>query len=216
MLMHMRGDAGTMQSLAHYGSSASGDGSGLPPSSFLTPGAAGAGAQPSHHAASADVSGGARGGAAASVVSTSSTSGSPSDEPADGSAVVADVRVVLAARAAAAIAAGVRRWSILLDPGLGFAKQPAHSYALLRPSGSLTGLCFPLLYAPSRKAFLGAVCGSAPPGERGWATAAAVAACVGVGADIVRVHDVRDMRDVVAVADAVWRGGGGVPALVGR
>jgi 2-amino-4-hydroxy-6-hydroxymethyldihydropteridine diphosphokinase/dihydropteroate synthase len=153
----------------------------------------------------------------------------PAPEPADGSAVVEEVVRALGERAAAAQAAGVPRWSLVLDPGLGFAKQPAHSYALLRPAGKLGGpgsplRGFPLMYGPSRKRFLGTVlpqeaqggaaaAGAAAAHGRAWATAAAVTAAVAVGADIVRVHDVAEAADVVRVADAVFRGAG-VPPIV--
>lgn len=166
----------------------------------------------------------------------------PVAEAPDGSDVVPAVRAGLAQRVAAAVSAGIPRWNILLDPGLGFAKQAAHNYALLRPTGRLDGpktasssasldgnnnagyglAGYPLLYGPSRKRFLGAVLRgpSAPsassteplPKQRVWATAAAVTASVAVGAEFVRVHDVSEMRDVVDAADAIYRGAG-VPPL---
>jgi dihydropteroate synthase len=62
-----------------------------------------------------------------------------------------------------------------------------------------------VLVGPSRKRFIGELTGKSEPKERTFGTAAAVAACVAGGADIVRVHDVGEMVDVVRVADAVWR-----------
>lgn len=156
-------------------------------------------------------------------------------EAADGSDAVKEVRAYLAARAVAACAAGVPRWAVVLDPGLGFAKQAAHSFALLRPAGRLDergaagggelGLAgFPLLYGPSRKRFLGGVLRPREvggggdltpdlplPSQRVWATAAAVTAAIALGAEFVRVHDVPPMRDVVDVADAIYRNAGVAP-----
>lgn len=115
--------------------------------------------------------------------------------------VVAEVGGELAERADAAIAAGVERAAIVLDPGFGFAKRAEHSMELLARFAELHGLGFPLLSGPSRKSFLQTGLGERPPSGRIWGTAAAVAASVHAGAHIVRVHDVREMVDVVAVAD---------------
>ncbi len=99
--------------------------------------------------------------------------------------------------------AGVRIESIILDPGIGFAKRPHHSYAVLAHLEALAVLGRPILAGPSRKSFLKAALGERAPAEREWGTAAAVAASVLFGAHIVRVHGVREMVDVVRVADAV-------------
>ncbi len=102
-----------------------------------------------------------------------------------------------------ALAAGVRRDSVVLDPGLGFAKRPEHSYAALAALPALAGIGCPLLVGPSRKSFLSAAIGERAPGERDMATASSVAAAVMLGAHIVRVHNVPAMVDVVRVADAI-------------
>lgn len=115
----------------------------------------------------------------------------------------------LLARVEAAEAAGVRRWRIVLDPGLGFAKvgdqniDVLRHLAELREWPGLEGL--PWLVGSSRKSFIGRTTGVATPAERVWGTAATVAAAVQGGADIVRVHDVQEMAQVVAMADAIWR-----------
>jgi len=113
--------------------------------------------------------------------------------------------------------AGVEPWRVILDPGLGFAKTLAGNLRLLGGSdelregvgraaagtgagGALRGA--PVLVGPSRKRFLGDAAGRAGPGERGPATVAAVAAAVRGGADVVRVHDVRECVDAVRVAAA--------------
>ncbi|KAI9692944.1 MAG: trifunctional dihydropteroate synthetase [Bathelium mastoideum] len=135
--------------------------------------------------------------------------------------VVAGVATELLERVRAAEAAGVRRWRIMLDPGLGFAKTSEQSLEVLRNLKvlrewkGLEGL--PWLVGPSRKGFVGkALGGRKEPGEREWGTAAAVAACVQGGADVVRVHEVGAMRDVVRVSDAIWRDNAAVAEKMSR
>jgi dihydropteroate synthase len=125
--------------------------------------------------------------------------------------VAREVRDELQASLDRALAAGVAREAIVLDPGLGFAKRAEHSYAALAALPELAALGCPLLVGPSRKSFLTAAIGdlnrgpSRPAHERDVATAAAVSAAVLLGAHIVRVHAVADMVDVVRVADAIRR-----------
>ena len=102
-----------------------------------------------------------------------------------------------------ATAAGVAFDRLVVDPGLGFAKQAEHSYRVLAGLPAFAALDRPLLAGASRKSFLTRAIGPSPPAGRDWATAAAVAAAVLLGAHIVRVHDVAAMRDVVRVADMV-------------
>jgi dihydropteroate synthase len=114
------------------------------------------------------------------------------------SEVAAELREVLAAAARA----GVPREQLIVDPGIGFSKDPAHSLALMRRLEELRALDRPLLVGPSRKRFIGAVLGK-HSGERLFGTAAAVAAAVIKGVHVVRVHDVAQMKDVVRMADAI-------------
>jgi 2-amino-4-hydroxy-6-hydroxymethyldihydropteridine diphosphokinase/dihydropteroate synthase len=115
----------------------------------------------------------------------------------------------LVQRVAEAEEAGIRRWRIILDPGLGFAKLGMQNIDVLRHLDvlrnwpGLQGL--PWLVGSSRKKFIGHLTGVPTPKERIWGTAATVAAAVQGGADIVRVHDVREMAQVVTTADAIWR-----------
>ncbi len=104
---------------------------------------------------------------------------------------------------AAAVDAGIPRDRILIDPGLGFAKRAPHTLEAIANLGELRALDLPIVCGPSRKSFLKAALGDVPAAERLWGTAAAVTASVLAGADIVRVHDVRQMVDVVRVADAI-------------
>jgi dihydropteroate synthase len=107
---------------------------------------------------------------------------------------------------ARAVAAGVQPDAIILDPGLGFAKRAEHSYAALAALPRLAALGRPILCGPSRKSFLKEAIGDVAPSDREWATAAAVAASVVLGAHIVRVHGVREMVQVVRVADRIRAG----------
>ncbi|MBI4886529.1 MAG: dihydropteroate synthase [Acidobacteria bacterium] len=120
--------------------------------------------------------------------------------------VIAEVLDELRESVAFAVAAGVAADRIVVDPGLGFAKDARHSYEVLGALDAFAELDRPLLVGPSRKSFLAkALGGAAPPAGRDWATAAAVTAAVLAGAHIVRVHAVPEMRQVVRVADEIRR-----------
>jgi len=98
--------------------------------------------------------------------------------------------------------AGLDPDQTIVDPGIGFAKAADHSLDVLRRLPELVGLDRPVLVGPSRKSFIGSVL-DLPVGERLFGTAAAVAACVFGGAHLVRVHDVREMVQVVRLCDAI-------------
>lgn len=182
----------------------------------------------------------------------------------EGGDVVAGVRAELEQRLDRALRAGVRRWNIVLDPGIGFAKDSAGNLSLLRDlqrltlsesvaksnkgrglsysgattpaldrsasdlrnltlsptlgpregsesmSDTLTRPCcslanFPTLVGVSRKKFLGHITGRQDPKERVYATAAACTAAIAAGADVLRVHDVEQIRDVAVTSDAIYR-----------
>lgn len=114
--------------------------------------------------------------------------------------VVADVARELRAAIGRARLAGVRQ--VIVDPGIGFAKRPADSLALLHRLAVLRSLGYPVLVGPSRKSFIGAVL-DLPVQERLEGTAAAVAAATLGGAHILRVHDVEAMSRVATVAAAI-------------
>lgn len=117
--------------------------------------------------------------------------------------VVEEVKQYLAERAGAALAAGIEKHRILLDPGIGFGKNLDHNLALLRNLAQFKSLGYPLLLGTSRKGFLGRITGETDPANRLWSTAASVAWCVANGAGIVRVHDVEPMAKVVRVVTAI-------------
>jgi dihydropteroate synthase len=124
--------------------------------------------------------------------------------------VIEEVYDFLRSRIEAAIAWGIDRERIAVDPGIGFGKRLEDNLALLDQLASLTGLGRPIVIGPSRKGFLGALL-DRPVLEREWGTAAAVAAVVLNGAHVVRVHAVAQMRDVVRVSQAIRAAGQRLP-----
>jgi dihydropteroate synthase len=118
--------------------------------------------------------------------------------------VVAEVAAYLAARAEAAIAAGVARERIWLDPGIGFGKTAEHSLALMRNLGRIVALGFPVLVGASRKSSIARIAGDASSAEQrlGGSIAMALAAAR-AGAATVRVHDVAETVQALAVAEAI-------------
>lgn len=116
--------------------------------------------------------------------------------------VVAEVREFLSERLLAAVRAGIAEDHILLDPGIGFGKNREHNLALLARLDELRPLGRPILVGVSRKSFIGEAL-DRRTGDRLMGTAAAVAVAVLRGARVVRVHDVKAMRDVVRMAYAI-------------
>ncbi|KAL0946204.1 hypothetical protein HGRIS_012464 [Hohenbuehelia grisea] len=120
---------------------------------------------------------------------------------------------------------GVRRWLVVVDPGVGFSKTLEVNLEVLRDASLLTvDVCigtggrrrnplrgYPILIGASKKSFLGVILGQGDSSretaasERNWATAATVACAVQQGALITRVHDTQEMHDVVKVAQAIWK-----------
>ncbi|MEW6162819.1 MAG: dihydropteroate synthase [Nitrospirota bacterium] len=102
---------------------------------------------------------------------------------------------------------GISEDKIIIDPGIGFGKTSDHNLEIINNLREFTFLEKPILIGPSRKAFIGKILGDVPATERLEGTAAAVAICIMNGANIVRVHDVKEMVKVAKVADAVKREG---------
>jgi dihydropteroate synthase len=123
------------------------------------------------------------------------------DEPRYGD-VVDEVKAFLAERLRAALAAGIAEQRVWLDPGIGFGKTAAHNFELLRRLGELRELGRPLVVGTSRKSFIGGADGS-PPDERIGGTIASSVLAAAEGADVLRVHDVAEVRQALTVADAV-------------
>ncbi len=125
--------------------------------------------------------------------------------------VVRDVRDELLSQVDLALKAGVDSSSIILDPGLGFAKNADHNWALLRALPEFNATGFPVLVGASRKRFLGSLLSDPdgnprPPGGRETATAVVSALAAREGAWGVRVHDAQASLDAIAVVDAWNRG----------
>jgi dihydropteroate synthase len=116
-----------------------------------------------------------------------------------------------------AVAAGIARDRLIVDPGIGFGKTAEHNLALLHDLGALRGLGRPILLGTSRKSTLGRVL-DLPPDERLEATIATTALGIAAGVDIVRVHDVGPNARAARMADAIVRaaGNGPTPAESGR
>jgi dihydropteroate synthase len=100
---------------------------------------------------------------------------------------------------------GISEERIIIDPGIGFGKKPEHNLQIINQLNRFKVLNRPVLMGVSRKSFIGIALDNAPPQERLEGTAAAVALSVYNGADIVRVHDVKEMARVVKVVDAIKR-----------
>lgn len=101
---------------------------------------------------------------------------------------------------------GIKPENIIIDPGIGFAKNYEQNLEILRQLHLLRSLNCPILVGASRKSFIGRILNQPDPKARVWGTAAACCAAIFNGADILRVHDVQEMRDVSLVADALFRG----------
>lgn len=114
--------------------------------------------------------------------------------------VVDEVRAYLAGQAERARSAGVNQ--IIVDPGIGFGKSLDHNLDLMRNLKAASPGGFPILVGPSRKSFIGKIL-NLTVDERFEGTAAAVTACILHGAHIIRVHDVKEMKRVALVADAL-------------
>jgi dihydropteroate synthase len=120
-------------------------------------------------------------------------------------ALIPEIMDYLRGSIRAAADAGIQGDMIVIDPGIGFGKTFEQNLHIIHNLHELTLLEKPILIGPSRKAFLGKILGDAPQGERLEGTAAAVAVSVLNGANIIRVHDVREMVKVAKVADAIKR-----------
>jgi dihydropteroate synthase len=125
--------------------------------------------------------------------------------------VVAEVVAELQRAVERTVGAGVAVDQVIVDPGFGFGKTPEQSLAVLRELGALRILGRPILLGASRKSTLGRIL-DLPADQRLEATLASTALAIAAGADIVRVHDVRENVRVARVADAVIRGWSPSPA----
>ena len=100
-------------------------------------------------------------------------------------------------------ASGLDASHFMTDPGIGFAKTQEQNLAIIRYTGYYRELGYPVLLGPSRKSFIGRILDEPEPMKRRWGTAATVSIGAWLGADVVRVHDVAEMRDAVKVVQAI-------------
>ncbi len=122
--------------------------------------------------------------------------------------VVGEIKEFFYRRIEFAAAAGIDPSRIVIDPGIGFGKTLEHNLEIINRLGEFRELGRPVLVGVSRKSFIGAILDREPAG-RLWGTAGAVAAAILKGADIVRVHDAAEMREVAAVIDRIKSAGPG-------
>ncbi len=125
---------------------------------------------------------------------------------ADYADVTLEVADYLAARAAACRAAGIPAGHIAIDPGIGFGKQMPHNLTLLREAALLHGLGYPVLIGASRKGFIGRLGGGAPPKQRLGGSVAVALAAAARGVQLIRVHDVAETAQALAVWAAIAQG----------
>lgn len=111
----------------------------------------------------------------------------------------------LAQQADKAVEAGVDFKKIGVDPGIGFAKTVAQNVTILKELEALQKMGCPILVGTSRKSFIGKLLSQPEAQKRVWGTAATLDCAIAHGADILRVHDGPEMRDVCRMADALWR-----------
>ncbi|SCW03092.1 LAFE_0G02762g1_1 [Lachancea fermentati] len=123
----------------------------------------------------------------------------------------------LAERYEEAISNGIRRWQVIIDPGIGFAKNPRQNLEIIRQLDLLKNYSctkdgsflnfrnLPILVGASRKKFIGTITGDEIASERDFATGSLSASCVGNGANIIRVHDTKGCSKSIKLADALYR-----------
>jgi len=116
---------------------------------------------------------------------------------------VREISEFLKGQAEKAITVGLPKEKIIVDPGIGFGKTVEHNLEILRRLNEIKALGYPVLIGTSRKSFIGKVLGIEVPTERVWGTAATIAIAIANGADIVRVHDVKEMVQVARMTDAI-------------
>lgn len=119
--------------------------------------------------------------------------------------LIAEIYQFLESRITAAKACGIDKSKIIIDPGIGFAKKYNQSIEIIRRLSEFRSLNCPILVGPSRKSFISHILNQPDAKARVWGTAAACCAAIASEADILRVHDVKEMYDVCRVADAIFR-----------
>ncbi|MBD2187277.1 dihydropteroate synthase [Pseudanabaena sp. FACHB-723] len=119
--------------------------------------------------------------------------------------VVLDIKQFLNDAIAVAKACGIPRHLIAIDPGIGFGKTLEHNLEILRNLRAFQTLAAPMLLGVSRKSFIGKICNQPDPCDRLFGTVAACDACIAGGADILRVHDPKEVFSACQISDAIYR-----------
>jgi len=119
--------------------------------------------------------------------------------------LISEIYSFLDERIEAALQGGIDRDRIMIDPGIGFGKRYEDNLEILRRLREFKSLGCPILIGTSRKSFIGKALGDLPVEERLEGTAATVAISIANGADVVRVHDVKQMKRVATMTDAICR-----------
>jgi dihydropteroate synthase len=117
--------------------------------------------------------------------------------------LMGEIQTFLATQTQRAKACGIQQF--MIDPGIGFAKTYEQNLTILRELQQLQTLNAPILVGPSRKSFIGHILNQPDPQKRVLGTVAACVSAIANGADVVRVHDIPEVRDACRVADAIWR-----------
>lgn len=138
--------------------------------------------------------------------------------PKTGTNVIRSIAREMSDRYSCALQKNVRRWQLVLDPGLGFAKNGKNNLQVIRHLPFLKNYCkftnddhyvnfrnLPVLMGPSRKSFVGKITNEPDASKRDFATGSVVTSCIGFGADIIRVHDYTDCSKAIKMADAVYK-----------
>lgn len=116
--------------------------------------------------------------------------------------LISEIRQYFLQQIKFAVEHGISQDRIIIDPGIGFGKKLEHNYEILAHLEEFKELGYPILVGPSRKSFIGNIL-NLPPQERLWGTAAAVTAAILKGAEIIRVHDVKEMLQVIKIAECI-------------
>jgi dihydropteroate synthase len=119
--------------------------------------------------------------------------------------LIGEIIEFLKTRINAALVSGIKHSHLIIDPGIGFGKTYEQNLEILRKLREFTKLNLPILVGTSRKSFIGKILNQDDPKQRIWGTAATCCTAIANGGDIMRIHDVAEMRDVCKVADAIYR-----------
>ena len=117
--------------------------------------------------------------------------------------VVKEVKNELSNQIDIAVSKGIKNENIIIDPGIGFAKNVSQNLTLLRNLEEFTSMPYPLLIGASRKRFIGSVISESDPSKRIFGTAAVASRCVMAGVDILRVHDVKEISQVIVMTKSI-------------